>query len=633
MPPLTTIAPPDQLTPLAKAVLVAADTAKIAVVAVRVELPDLPIVYLNRSAAELYGYAPEELLGKSVLMLVSEEHVDEMRQIAARRLEGIQPPPRVEAIIVRRDGTRIPVEASTSVVAVGEQLFSVAFVTDISARKGAQAALARSEEQFRRMIESAPEAIWILHASGLRYANPAALAMFGYERLDDAIGVDPRSFVFPSDVPTVDRRLSALLVHHERLPPHEYRVKRRDGSVLTIEVSAIAIEHEAQPAVLSFARDVSERKQIEAQLLQSDRLATLGMLAGGMSHAINNPLSYVLLDLEQLEQLLPRTAREPELLPEAAMRLKEAHQGAERIAAVVKRMRTFSRVDDQTRGPVDVKHVLEAAVEMVGNEIRHRGTLMMSCGEVAPVFGNPARLEQIFLNLLVQAAQALPESGEPGEVRLTVAPDGLSRVLVEVCCDLPEAAQPPEPQASRADLARISLAVCRSLVSSAGGELRVETHDPRASCFRVWLPTAGQVWSEPPPPIDRHSSQPAAGARAAVMVIDDDQGVCDALRLMLEDEHDVTCCASAQQALELIGGGQDFDIVFCDLMMPDAGGEELFERLRSQRPGLERKLVFMTGGAFTPEAVQFLARVPNPRIEKPFDLAGLKKLVLRGASG
>jgi PAS domain S-box-containing protein len=627
------VLPDDRTTRLARAVLGAADAASIAVLAVRIELPDLPIVYVNRTAAELYGYTVEELIGKSSMSLVVDDQIEAMRAMASRRLAGEEPPPRLEAVVLRRDGTRIPVAASNSIVVLDGTMFSVVFITDLSARESALAALARSEQQFRRLIESAPEAIWILDQTGLRYANPAAISIFGYERLDEVIGLDPRSFVHAGDVPTIDRRLTALLSRQEALAPHEYRVKRRDGGDLTIEVSAIAIEHEGGPAVLSFARDVTEQKQIEARLLQSDRLATLGMLAGGMSHAINNPLSYVLLDLEQIAELLPRAAQSPEILAEVATRLKEAHQGAERIAAVVKRMRTFSRVDDQTRGPVDVKQVLEAAVEMVGNEIRHRGKLAMDCAEVPPVFANAARLEQIFLNLLVHAAQALPEAGEPGQVRLRLAPDGLSRVLVDVCSEVP-IAEPRERSldphsAKRADLARISLAVCRSLVSSLGGELRVETSTALGSRFRVWLPAARRVRSEPPPPIARQSSSPAPAARARVLVIDDDQGVCDALRLMLEDEHDVACCASAEQALALIDGRHEFDIVFCDLMMPDAGGEDLFERLRRLHPGLERKLVFMTGGAFTSAAVQFLARVPNPRVEKPFDLKALRRLVRR----
>jgi CheY-like chemotaxis protein len=242
------------------------------------------------------------------------------------------------------------------------------------------------------------------------------------------------------------------------------------------------------------------------------------------------------------------------------------------------------------------------------------------------VFGNPARLEQVFLNLLVYAAQSLPETNDPpGEVRLCMAPDGASRLLVEVVCS------GTREMDALTDPARISLAVCRSIVSSLGGEMRFES-DADTTRFRVWLPAVGATWSEPPPSSSVEPPPPVSGIRARVLVVDDDPGVGNALRVILEEEHSVTCVGSAAAALELLSSGVAFDVVFCDLMMPDAGGPELFERLRVDYPGLEQSVVFMTGGAYTAHAVEFLASVPNARIDKPFDLRALRRLVQRAAA-
>lgn len=630
----------ERLRRLAPAVVSAADEAGIALIAVHVELPELPAAYVSRSAAELLGYAADELTGMRALSLAAEDEVDRLRELVVRRVRGEDVPQHIETAIVRRDGTRVPIEASTCFVEHEGGLLSVSFIVDIRARKEAQEALARSEERFRKLIESAPEAIWILDRSGIRYANPAAIAMFGYERLDEVLGRDPRSFAHPEDVPAVEQRTQALLSNRERVPPKEFRLKRRDDRHMTVEVSSIAIDYEEDTAILAFGRDVTERKQIEAQLLQADRLASLGMLAGGLAHAINNPLSYVVGDLEHLAQLFPRLVDEPELLADALARLREAHQGADRIAQVVRRMRTFSRVDDQTRGPVDLEGVLEAAVDMVGHEIRHRGKLSIECHEVPPVYANPARLEQVLLNLLLHAARALPEGERtPREVRVRVAPDGICRVGIEVAYEGPsrgaeqlERGLDPFAAVAFGDCSRMNLAVCRSILGSLGGEIRVDDDDGRGTRFRVSLPAAGRAWSEPAPPSSVEPSSAPVGLRARVLVVDDDPGVGNALRVMLEEEHSVTCVGSARAALELLGGGEPFDVVFCDLMMPDIGGEALFELLRRELPGLERKLVFMTGGAFTPQAISFLARVPNPRIEKPFDLKALTRLVERAAS-
>jgi PAS domain S-box-containing protein len=621
-----------RLEALAAAVVDAAGAAGIGFFVTSSEGGEPRTLYANAAAQAISGYSTAELLGMPTLALGAPEAVQSLRARREQRARGETPPSSFESVLLRKDGVRVPVELSVSDVELDGQPLAVTFFVDITPRKRAQEALRNSEERFRRLIESLPEAVWIVDRQGVVYANPAAVQLFGYERLEDVMGVDPANVVHPEDAKLVRHRGHALLGHDERLPPHEYRVIRRDGREMVVEVSSIAVEYENRRAVLSFGRDVTERKQIEGQLLQAERLAALGLLAGGMAHAINNPLTYVLLNLEHLARKLPSLVDDSCYLSEALVRLKEAHHGAERVAGVIRQMRTLSRADEQVRAPVDVRRVLDAAVAMVGNEIRHRGRLVTEYGDVPPVYASTAPLEQVFLNLLVHAARSLPEAAN-GEVRILVKSDDAEHIVVEISHNgpAPEAGKyrlsEPFPLHESRESGMLGLSLCYGILTGLGGDMRVETRGEK-TVFRVTLPAANRIESKtkPPPSSEPMPSVPRA-SRARVLVIDDDPGVGSALRLMLESEHDVTCCTSGREALQQLLRDSSYDIVFCDLMMPELTGMDLFQALKLNRPGAEQKIVFMTGGAFTQEAERFLAQVKRPHIEKPFNMQALSRLL------
>jgi PAS domain S-box-containing protein len=543
-----------------------------------------------------------------------------------------------ETAMNRQDGQQVSLEVTASESQMDGRPVAVAFIADVSRDRAVLEKLRRAEERSRSLIEALPEPVWINKADAILYANAATLRLFGYERLEQVIHQSPLAFLHPDDAALLQRRARAVLELGESPPPADYRMIRADGSRMLVEVCSIAGDYEGEPAVYAFGRDVTEQRQVESQLLQADRLGVLGLLAGGMAHAINNPLTYVLLNVDHLLETLPDLGGNRELLGEAMARLREAHDGAERVAAVVRRMRAFSRSGERDAGPVELRELLESAVAMVGNEIRHRGRLVTDYQPVPTVYASLARLEQVFLNLLVCAAQSLPEGDPDGEVRVVLRTGGPAQVVVEVSDNGP-GLDPSvlqriyDPLASRdalADRTALGLSLCHSIVTSIGGSIQVESQPGQGTVFRVELPAETRD-AETPPPRARPESEPppAPLPRARVMVVDDDQGVADGLRLMLEDEHDVVSVASGREALDRLLCDDVYDVVFCDLMMPGLSGMDLYEALRSNAPGSESRVVFMTGGAFTPEAARFLTLVPNQRIEKPFDLESVRRLLRR----
>ncbi len=627
-----TFGTPEQplLDAVAEAIVRAASDAKIGVVVCSVGTLEPRILYASEEYARLAGTTPEELVGKDALTLVPPEEYERTRTMVEQLARGESPPPHFEMVIQRRDGSRVPVEVALCYLGEGQPQLAVGFLIDITSRKDALRVYQQSEERFRSVIEAAPEAVWILDGSALLYVNPAAIALFGYDDSDQVLGADPRRFLHPDDLPVIEQRRRIMLEERRRLPPHEYRAQRRDGSFLVLEVSSIPIEYEGRSAVLSFARDVSERKRIELRLLQADRLAALGLLAGGMAHAINNPLTYVLLDLDHVARRLPSLANDPAGVEDVVARLKEAYQGAERIAGVVRRMRAFSRVDERVRRAVDVRRVLDAAVEMVGHEIRYRGRLVTAYEEVPPIDVSEAHLEQVFLHLLVHAAQSLPEE-ERNEVRLEVRRSDDARVMVSLtvtgrAMDSATLARVFDPFYAREDeRSALGLPFCRAVITSLGGEIVAESDARTGTTFRVLLPTGTPAHTAPASANMDSSRLPEL--RARVMVVDDDPGIGSALRIALEDVHSVTCFTSAFDARDRLLSGEQFDVVFCDVMMPDLDGTKLYQAVLQSRPEQAARFVFMSAGAARRDISEFLARCGRPRLDKPFDTKTVRRVV------
>jgi nitrogen-specific signal transduction histidine kinase/CheY-like chemotaxis protein len=397
-----------------------------------------------------------------------------------------------------------------------------------------------------------------------------------------------------------------------------------------VEIVALSTEWDSQPAALAIGRDLGERRELQAQLVQADRLAAVGTLAAGVAHEINNPLAYVLLNLEYMLRELPKLAGDAERLPRLVERLAEARHGAERVSSIVRDLRAFSREDRDERAPVDLRLVLTSAAKVAEPEIRARGRLLEKYEHVPPIHANGARLEQVFLNLLINAAQALPPSGG-GEVRASLYRRG-TRVVVEIAdtgagipAELLDRVFDPffstKPIGAGTGL---GLPICHSIVTSLGGEISVQSEVGKGSTFHVSLPLvdAAEKLTTPAP----ISPPVATSDRARVLVIDDELPVASMLSRVLAEQHDVRLATCARDALALLEE-QDFDVVLCDLLMPGMSGMDLYRELALLRPGAERRMVFMTGGAFTPRAAEFLARVDNPRIEKPFDLSRMRRIV------
>ncbi len=429
----------------------------------------------------------------------------------------------------------------------------------------------------------------------------------------------------------------------------EFRVRQKaDPRIASIPVLAISADTSAKAAAIdaeaylrkpidyeslvgSVERTLfaSERRRLHATMVETERLVALGTLAAGMAHEINNPLAYVMANRDYLELALERG----ETVRNAPVReaLFEMHDGCERIRAIVHDLRLLSRASDEEEIGVDVRRVLDSSANIVMNEIRARARLTKDYGDVPLIRASAPRLGQVFLNLVLNAAQAIRE-GSPtkNEVRLTTRATD-KEVTIEVR-DTGEGI-PPEIRArifepfftTKAVGAGtgLGLSISHAIVAAMGGTITVESEPGAGTTFRVSLPLA-----ETDPRERLPLSLPRRGTRRArLLVVDDEALIVSMIERVLGESHDVEATTSPEIAIARIARGERFDLILCDMMMPERTGIDVHDEVARIAPEQARRIVFLTGGASSPRAVEFLGAPGRLVLSKPFSLDALVERV------
>ena len=497
--------------------------------------------------------------------------------------------------------------------------------------------LCESNERFEVVLRATNDVIWDWDLVSNRVTwNERITDVLGYAMKDVGPNADWwYKVIHPEECERVVQGIKRAIAGSGELWFDEYRFRRANGTYARVmDRGSILRDAEGRPVrMLGALADMSEREEMRARLSLADRMASVGTLAAGVAHEINNPLAYVIANLDfarqELGAVAPDGAARNDEVPEA---LKEAREGAERVRLIVKDLKMFSRPDDERMELVDVRRAIDSAATMAWNEIRHRARLVKEYQPVPSVYANEARLGQVFLNLLVNAAHAIPEgAADKNEIRVTTRVDGQGRIVAEVRDTgggIPEEIRPrilepfftTKPQGLGTGL---GLSICHGIVSSLGGELQFESELGRGTVFRVVLTPTSEVELE----AETQKLEVELGPRGRVLVVDDEPLVLKAMKRTLDMEHEVLDFHRARTALEWLEKGQPWDLLLCDLMMPEMTGVEFYDELCRRWPERVKDVIFVTGGAFSSGAREFLGRVDNERLEKPFDPQTLRELV------
>lgn len=488
----------------------------------------------------------------------------------------------------------------------------------------AEAQLRDLRHIFRSVVERARDAIFIKDLHG-RYVfiNPAGAALLGLD-VEAVLGKHDRELLGPEGADHYDG-IDQKVLSTEK--PWTYQPRRSEvqgKTLFTTKYPYYNADGELA-GLIGISHDVSQwmdaqdkARELEARLVHSDRLAAVGTLAAGVTHEINNPLTVVLRHLELAEELAATD--------ELQLHLSKVKNGAERIARVTGDLMGLARDPASGREAVDLDAVLEKALSLAENELRHRAEVVREFGGVSAVEGHEGRLFQVFLNLLLNASRAL-EVGHATEYRLTVRTFVEDEWIVAQVEDngpgVPEELKERmwKPFVTGGKGTGLGLWICHTIVTGLGGRIALED-TPVGATFTVRLRPAEVKEQGLVEDVTAPRRLPLG--RLRVLVIDDEPDICDILEAGLTAHADVTVLHSGREAQELVAVDDRWDRIFCDLMMPEVTGIEVFESLP---PELQERVVFVTGGAFTADARRFLDATTNPTLHKPFRLKQVRAIL------
>ena len=553
------------------------------------------ILYANQALAEIFSTSIQDILDTDPFARMDPRETPHIAAWAAEQRQREATHPVMEFGVIWPNGEHRRIGSFHSQIEVGGQRYIVTFMYDVTPLEEARRAEHASETRFRALTEASPDGIALVQGTKVAYANGAFTALVS------AGGTS-------SELP------AALAHDMDAEDPRQVQLP----SGVWVEVRTIRVDLPGESDThLLVVRDLTEQLEIQEKLIHTDRLAAVGTLAAGIAHEINNPLAYVIANIELcLDQLLeepnPRAAT---LTP----RLQAAMQGAQRVRRIVRDLRTYSRESNMGEAAtVSVDAAIASALSMAGGEVARCAILERDIAPGLQIAGMPSQVEQVFLNLVLNAAQAFPSASPENRIRIR-ARDKDDRVAIEI-----EDNGPGIPEAVRSRIfdpffttkpvgqgTGLGLSISRNLVRLLHGQLDLTSWVPGRTVFEVTLPKANTT-----PSSERTG-------RRRVLVIDDEEEV---LRLLEEalSEDDVRTARDVRSAIDLLRSAGPFDAVLCDVIMGDVRGPEMRRRALEIDRALTSRWAYMTGAyASLSPSERSEARV----LEKPFELRAVRELV------
>ncbi len=503
-------------------------------------------------------------------------------------------------------------------------------------RNRAEQALVESERRYRRMVEFSPDAIFIYQANKIVFANNPCLQLVGATTLHHVLGKSVLQFVHPDYHAKVTERVRHL-ESGRPVPLSEEKIVRLDGTLVDVEISASPFQEDGAPAVQMVCRDISDRKALEAQFYQSQKMEAVGKLAGGIAHDFNNLLTVILGVSEFILMQLP----DGDKLKNLVLDIRKA---GERAAHLTNQLLAFSRkaviepkILDLNALVANTEQLLQ---RLIGEDIDLAARFAPSLGKIKADAG---QIEQVIMNLAVNSRDAMPKGGKitittgdierdedfallhphvrPGRyVRLSIRDTG-SGMSEEVKAHIFEPFFTTKGPGKGTGL---GLATVYGIVTQCGGHCEVHTELGRGSEFNVYFPA---VDGQPLSSDSFHDGNPLPRGKETVLLVEDEEQVRAITKLMLQAlDYTVLEARSGVEAIRLCElHAKPIELLITDVVMPEMGGQQVAERVRARRQGI--KALFLSGYADDAIVRHGILKSEVTFLQKPFTHAGLANKV------
>jgi len=606
---------------------------------------DGKIIIWNKGSEKLYGYSADEMIGKSVIKVYPKEVEAELPSILSQVKNDEHVKPHITQR-KRKDGTLIKVAISASSIKnnkgniIGVSIISRPFagqelITTYEKKHIEDVELLKKNEKlFRSLAENIKEVFWQMspELDKMLYISPAYEEIWGQSI--ELLYSNPSLWmesVVEEDKEKIELYMAKLKNSESAFT--DYRIVRPDGKIKDIFIRGFQVKDEIGKlmSIMGIAADMTEFSQLKSQAHLNDKLTAIGVLTAGIVHEINNPLTWLLGNLEYIKK--NATSINHGKLEEL---LIESIQGVKRIRDIVHNLKGFTRADENEKTTIDVNKILDSALTFVSSDVKLRAKVEKKYALNLPLITlNSGKLHQVFLNLIINALQAMTlddiknnkiqikTSQVDKQLRIDIKDTGigipgenLSKIFTPFFTTKPAGIG-----------TGLGLSICSEIVNSFGGKITVESLPGKGTTFSVYLPLGDNIKTESVEKKPEEILNPIT-ARKRILLVDDEQNILNSLKRSLDDYHDVTIALSGQRAIHLLKENvEQYDMVITDLSMAGITGADLYYFVSDNYPALKERIIFMTGGAFSTDLKKFVSSINNPFIYKPFELNELLKLI------
>jgi PAS domain S-box-containing protein len=541
----------------------------------------------------------------------------------------------LEVMFRRKDGTHIHCLASGFAIrdTFGRTIRMQGTLVDISERIEIEARLHQEQEFVRRLVASFPDMIAVMDFEGrFTFVSPRVEDILGHPA-QELVGKLLSEQIHRSEVPALREAFANLTSGRTANAQFEYRTKHADGSWRTMRASASPLYDAAGKinGVVASARDVTDAKTAEKQNLQKEKLAAMGEMMSGVAHELNNPLTAILGVSDLLRERAPddATRRQTEII------LKQAR----RAAVIVQNLLAYARPSALTRKKMRPEEALQAAVDQQRASLSQKN---IAIELVPPASGlaleaDPKLLHQVFVNLIVNAEQAITSQGERGALRVSIeyadgkigfvfADDGPGIAAENIGKIFDPFFTTKRPGGGTG----LGLAICTAIIKEHGGSIEVQSTPGKGAEFRVWLPEFVEEISAPPVAVRPAVAAPAGSGALrghSVYVVDDEESIREIVQEgLVARGMTVEGASSSEEALPHLAA-HTYDFVLCDFNLPGLNGEEFFKRMQPRAGTAAPKFVFMSGALLDSATLAHFTEKGASVLQKPFHIAALATLL------